>query len=85
MPVPAASPRRWAFALNRMGLARGDPKYNRWAVELMGAVHPWFVVRPPPGAARPCALHWKISCDMRRPVVRSEGNLDPYDGLVTVR
>ena len=29
---------KWAFALDRMSLACGDPKYHRWAVQ----------VRPPP-------------------------------------
>lgn len=37
---------KWAFALNRMSLARNDPKYNDWAVELLEAVHPHFVHRP---------------------------------------
>ena len=24
---------KWAFALNRMSLARSDPKYNSWGVQ----------------------------------------------------
>jgi hypothetical protein len=73
---------KWAFALNRMSLARNDPKYNNWAVELLEAVHPHFVYRTSGGHPY---MYWKISIDMKRPVVPSEGNLDPFDGLVTVR
>jgi hypothetical protein len=30
-------------------------------------------------------MYWKISIDMSHPWVRSEGNLDPYDGLITYK
>jgi hypothetical protein len=30
-------------------------------------------------------MFWKLSTDLRRPLVLSEGSLDAYDGLVTVR
>jgi len=66
-----------------MSLARRDERYNRWAVQLMEAVHPHFVVRSPDGVAQ--GMRWKLSIDMQRPVVLSEGNLDPFDGLVIVR
>ncbi|KAH7623742.1 hypothetical protein NADE_008560 [Nannochloris sp. 'desiccata'] len=74
---------RWAFALNRMSLARNDAKYNNWAVELLKAVHPHFVYRTSGGGVP--KMYWKISIDMKRPMVPSEGNLDPFDGLITVR
>ncbi|PSC74574.1 hypothetical protein C2E20_2186 [Micractinium conductrix] len=73
---------KWAFALNRMSLARGDHKYNRWAVQLIEATYPHFVHGSGSHAPR---MWWKISIDMSRPVVMSEGNLDPFDGLVTYR
>jgi len=77
---------KWAFALNRMSLARNDPEYNNWAVELLKAVHPHFVYRTSAdGFGSIPRMHWKISIDMERPIVPSEGNLDPFDGLVTVR
>ena len=84
---------KWAFALNRMSLARNDPKYNDWAVELLEAVHPHFVYRPGSSSgsgfggavAGVPRMFWKISIDMKHPMVPSEGNLDPFDGLVTVR
>ncbi|EFN55625.1 hypothetical protein CHLNCDRAFT_133789 [Chlorella variabilis] len=73
---------KWGFALNRMSLARGDDKYNRWAVQLMEAAHPHFVDG---SGGREPRMWWKISIDMSRPLVNSEGNLDPFDGLVTYR
>lgn len=42
------------------------------------AVHPRFVHRGF-GGSQP-HIWWKMSIDLSRPVVRSEGNLDPYDG-----
>lgn len=30
-------------------------------------------------------MYWKMSIDLNRPMVTSEGNLDPYDGLITYR
>jgi len=30
-------------------------------------------------------MYWKLSIDLGRPMVTSEGNLDPYDGLITYR
>ena len=75
---------KWAFALNRMSLATGDNKYNNWAVDLLTAIHPHFVHRMggPGGALH---IYWKMSIDLERPAVPSEGNLDPFDGLVTVK
>ncbi|KAK9828757.1 hypothetical protein WJX72_001940 [[Myrmecia] bisecta] len=73
---------KWMFALSRMALARNDHKYNEWAVEMAQAVHPRFVYNR--SSSRP-RMHWKMSIDLTRPAVPSEGNLDPYDGLVTYR
>lgn len=74
---------KWAFALNRMTLASGNPKYNQWAAELLEEIHPHFVHRSGPGA--PLHMYWKMSIDLHHPAVPSEGNLDPFDGLVTVQ
>ncbi len=30
-------------------------------------------------------MYWKMSIDLSRPLVTSEGNLDPYDGYITYR
>lgn len=73
---------KWAFALNQMSLATRRPVYNDWAVQLMEAAHPHFVIGS--GMDHP-RMFWKITIDMQRPLVSSEGNLDPFDGLVTYR
>ncbi|KAI0676317.1 hypothetical protein C8Q78DRAFT_1065189 [Trametes maxima] len=70
----------WMFAPNRLSRATGERRHNDLAIELARAIHPKFVrdrdaVRP-----RMC---WKMSVDLGRPLVRSEGNLDPIDGYHT--
>ncbi|KAI0718787.1 hypothetical protein C8T65DRAFT_570247 [Cerioporus squamosus] len=69
----------WMFALNRMARATGERRYNDLAVELAKAIHPRFVRDR--DSARP-RMYWKMSIDLRRPLVLSEGNLDPIDGYV---
>jgi hypothetical protein len=68
----------WMFALNRLSLASGDPIFNRQAVALAKAIHPRFFVST---SARP-RMVWKMAMDLSRPLVASEGNLDPIDGYV---
>lgn len=72
----------WMFALNRMAKATGDIEYNRQAVALARAIHPRFFVDRT--AKRPRMI-WKMSMDLSRPLVSSEGNLDPIDGYVVFR
>jgi len=74
---------KWMFALNRMSHARDNLLYNTWAVQLAKSVHPHFV-HFKAGSEEP-HMYWKISVDMSRPHVLSEGNLDPYDGYITYR
>ncbi|KAI0355917.1 hypothetical protein OH77DRAFT_1424188 [Trametes cingulata] len=69
----------WMFALNRMAHATGERRYNDLAVELAKAIHPRFVRDR--DSARP-RMYWKMSIDLSRPMVLSEGNLDPIDGYV---
>jgi hypothetical protein len=73
---------KWAFALNRMSIATQQRIYNDWAVDLLKSVHPRFVHARDEEVPR---MYWKISVDMSRPWVVSEGNLDPFDGYVTYR
>ena len=73
---------KWALALNRLGIARGDDRYNALAVQLLKAAHRHFVWASPGGALH---MRWKMSVDLRRPAVLSEGNLDPFDCLATYR
>ncbi|EEH39610.1 hypothetical protein PAAG_01799 [Paracoccidioides lutzii Pb01] len=72
----------WMFALNRMSIATGDPSYNRQAVSLAKAIHPHFFLNR--ASERPHMV-WKVSMDLSRPLVASEGNLDPIDGYVVFR
>lgn len=72
----------WMFALNRMAKATGDIEYNRQAVALARAIHPRFFVDR---AAKRPRMIWKMSMDLSRPLVSSEGNLDPIDGYVVFR
>jgi len=73
---------KWMFALNRMSVARNNHKYNDWAIQLAEAVHPKFVHAKGQNHLR---MYWKMSTDLSKPQVHSEGNLDPYDGLVTYK
>ncbi|KAK7747788.1 hypothetical protein SLS62_008824 [Diatrype stigma] len=67
----------WMFALNRLALAAGEPRWNDLAVQLAKAIHPRFVVEG--------SMVWKISADMRRVLVGSKGHLDDVTGLVVFR
>ena len=69
----------WMFALNRMSIAAKDKWYNDQAISLAKAIHPHFMVNR--DSPRP-RMFWKMSIDLRTPLVRSEGNLDPIDGYV---
>jgi hypothetical protein len=70
---------RWMHALGRMAIATGEPTYHRWAAELARVAHERFT-RGAPGARR---MVWKMSVDLRSPLVPSMGHHDPLDGLLT--
>lgn len=72
----------WMFALNRLSMATGEPEYNRQAVSLAKAIHPHFFIDR--ASSRPHMV-WKVAMDLSRPLVASEGNLDPIDGYVVFR
>lgn len=72
----------WMFALNRLSMATDDPFYNRQAVSLAKAIHPHFFLDRT--STRP-RMVWKAAMDLSRPLVHSEGNLDPIDGYVVFR
>jgi hypothetical protein len=73
---------RWMEALCALSRATGDPAWSRMAVELGHAACHAFIYSPRAGA-RP-RMHWKMSIDLRRPLVRSMGQLDPLEGLATL-
>ncbi|KAF2270374.1 hypothetical protein CC78DRAFT_573648 [Lojkania enalia] len=72
----------WMFALNRLAITSGEKEYNHQAISLARAIHPHFVYNR--GSPRP-RMYWKMSMDLKQPLVKSEGNLDPVDGLVVFR
>ena len=65
---------RWMRALERAGRVANDEHYRAWAVELAEATHRHFV--------HPRGIYWKMSVDLSRPLVPSQGMHDPLDGLV---
>ncbi len=74
---------RWMHALDQTSRATGDPRYNVWARELALTAFGAFVHRD--GEGLPPRMYWKMSTDLRRPLVPSMGQHDPLDGLVTYR
>ncbi|GLB43499.1 hypothetical protein LshimejAT787_1400110 [Lyophyllum shimeji] len=64
----------WMFALNRYSIAAKDPHYNSLAIKCARAIHRKFVAGP--------RIYWKMAMDLSRPLVASQGNLDPFDGYV---
>jgi hypothetical protein len=71
---------KWMHALDRISTVTGDPRYNMWAIELAQAARRAFVYRSDAGRGR---MYWKMSVDLRRPLVSAMGQLDPLDGFVT--
>ncbi|HUI39323.1 MAG TPA: hypothetical protein VLY86_00170 [Methanothrix sp.] len=72
---------KWMHALNRVSRATRDPKYLGWAMELAKASHVRFTYIPRAGGRK--RMYWKMSIDLRYPLVYSMGQHDPLDGLVT--
>lgn len=72
----------WMFALNRLSIASGIATYNDQAIALAIAIHPRFFVDRTYSSAR---MVWKISMDMSRPLVSSQGRLDATTGFVVYR
>lgn len=66
---------RWMHALARLGRMTGDPRWLRWGLELATTAYERF--------RRGRGLAWKMSIDLRRPLVDAMGQHDPVDGLVT--
>jgi hypothetical protein len=72
---------KWMHALNRVSRVTGDPKYNRWAIELAKTAYARFTYLSSFGGKR--RMYWKMSIDLSRPLVPSMGQHDPLDGFVT--
>jgi hypothetical protein len=72
---------KWMHALSCTGLATGNEVYDRWAVELAKAAHAGFTYELSPGI--PKRMYWKMNIDLTYPLVRSMGQHDPLNGLIT--
>ncbi|HWA99006.1 MAG TPA: hypothetical protein VG713_10960 [Pirellulales bacterium] len=73
---------KWMHALHRMACETGDEKYQRWAIELASTASAAFTV--PSRAGDGPRMVWKMSIDLKRPLVSSMGQHDPLDGLITL-
>jgi hypothetical protein len=67
------------FALNRYALATNNIEYQKHAIVLAKTAYKAFVYSRPMGFR----MYWKMNIQLTHPLVRSQGNLDPYDGLLT--
>ncbi len=74
---------KWIHALNITAKVSGDAKYLQWAGELLKTAHDAFTYSPAPNV--PTRLYWKMSVDLKRPLVSSMGQQDPMDGYVTYK
>ncbi|KAH8921263.1 hypothetical protein BT69DRAFT_1196404, partial [Atractiella rhizophila] len=72
----------WMFALYKMAKISEQQHYLLLAVELAKSIQTAFVYQPQEGRKR---MYWKCSIDLSRPLVRSEGNLDPVNGFCILR
>ena len=68
-------------ALNRVSQETKDNRYRRWAVELAVTAYKAFTYEATPRGSR--RMVWKMSIDLRRPLVNSMGQHDPLDGMIT--
>jgi hypothetical protein len=72
---------KWMHALYRMDRETGEDRYLQWAAELAATAHNAFTYEVSPGGFK--QMVWKMSIDLKRPLVSSMGQHDPLDGLVT--
>ena len=72
---------RWMHALCRVASVTGDRNMISWAIELAQTAHAKFTYLPPGGRTK--RMYWKMSTDLRRPLVYSMGQHDALDGFVT--
>ncbi len=70
---------RWMHALAEASRITGDPRFLGWSVELARTAAARFVY---PGDGR-TMMYWKMSTDLTQPLVRSMGQHDPLDGMLT--
>lgn len=72
---------KWMHALNQTGKVTSDPKFILWAVELAKTAHGSFTYFSSTDRQR--RMYWKMSIDLKNPLVSSMGQHDPLDGFIT--
>ena len=72
---------KWIHALYRLSRETGEHRYLHWGIELAATAHSAFTYEVAPGG--PKRMVWKMSIDLRRPLVTSMGQHDALDGLIT--
>ena len=72
---------KWMHALDQVTRTTGKPEFNVWARELAEAAYHAFSYVPTAGAPR--RMYWKMSIDLKRPLVSSMGQHDPLDGYIS--
>jgi hypothetical protein len=72
---------KWMQALDRVAHATKDARFNLWARELAQAAHAAFVYGLPQRGGR--RMMWKMSTDLKRPLVPAMGYHDALDGFIT--
>jgi hypothetical protein len=71
---------KWMHALDSVSRVTQQPHYRHWAIELAQRAYAAFAIRDSAGSL--IGLHWKMSIDLRRPLVPSMGQHDPLDALM---
>ena len=72
---------KWMHALDQVTRSTGQLMFNTWARELAETAYRAFTYTPQHGGSR--RMYWKMSIDLRQPLVASMGQHDPLDGFVT--
>ncbi len=70
---------KWMHALDQVARSTGEAQFNTWARELAEVAHAAFSYPSHDGRR----MVWKMSTDLRRPLVTSMGHHDPLDGYIT--
>ncbi|KAL1738280.1 hypothetical protein HDZ31DRAFT_20229, partial [Schizophyllum fasciatum] len=68
---------KWMHALAALARATGEAHYLVWAIELAKVAHARFV------HSSGTRMYWKMGVDLSQPTVRSMGQHDALDALVT--
>lgn len=72
---------KWMHALNQVGNITQDPKFILWAIELGKTAHKSFTYLPSQGESK--RMYWKMSIDLKHPLILAMGQHDPLDGFLT--